>query len=285
MEWLGTVAPRAVEAANVTSASMFRLIEATRPTFLIDEADTFMPRNEELRGVVNSGHRRNGSVIRTVGDDFEPRAFSTWCPCAIAGIGRMPATIMSRSIIISLKRKRAGETVRRFRLSRIGDNFRRQCRRWALDNKAGLNPDPALPDELFNRDADNWGPLFAVAEAVGGPWPGRARKAAFALTCSVEKDASLGIQLLSDICEAFALRDVDRLSSESLIAELIVDPHKPWLEYGRDRKPVTPRQIATLLKDFGIIPGTIRLSEGPTRRGYTLDQFEDAFSRYLGADE
>ena len=285
LEWFGTVSPRVVEAANVTSAAMFRLIEATRPTFLIDETDTFMPRNEELRGVVNSGHRRNGAVVRTVGEDHEPRNFSTWCPCVIAGIGRMPATIMSRSIVISLKRKKAGETVRRIRVSRIDDRLLRRCRRWALDSKAGLNVDPHVPDEIYNRELDNWLPLFSVAEAVGGLWPGRIRKAALTASGAVDKDISLSVQLLADARDSFAARDVDRLASESLIADLILDQHKPWFEYGRERKPITQRQLADLLRPFGIIPGTIRTSGDRTAKGYRLDQFEDAFDRYLGANE
>ena len=73
-----------------------------RPTLLIDEADFFLRDNEELRGVLNSGHRRGGHVIRIVGEDFEPRAFSTFSPCAIALIGRLPATLHDRAIHIRL---------------------------------------------------------------------------------------------------------------------------------------------------------------------------------------
>jgi hypothetical protein len=69
------------------------LVEIQHPTLLIDEADTFLSENEELRGILNSGHRRGGSVIRTVGEDFEPRAFSTYSACAIALIGKLPATL------------------------------------------------------------------------------------------------------------------------------------------------------------------------------------------------
>ena len=64
---------------------------------MIDEADTFLAEAEELRGVLNSGHRRTGEVIRDVGDDFEPRRFSTWAPVAIAAIGKIPGTLEDRS--------------------------------------------------------------------------------------------------------------------------------------------------------------------------------------------
>jgi hypothetical protein len=76
--------PKPLSASNITAAALFRTVEAVRPSLLIDEADSFLDENEELRGIINSGHARDGQVIRLVGEDHEPRAFSTWCPTAIA---------------------------------------------------------------------------------------------------------------------------------------------------------------------------------------------------------
>jgi putative DNA primase/helicase len=60
---------------------------------LIDEADTFLKENDELRGILNSGHRRGGQILRTVGEDYEPRQFLTWAPVAIAMIEQLPDTL------------------------------------------------------------------------------------------------------------------------------------------------------------------------------------------------
>ena len=66
---------------------------------LIDEADSFLRNSDELRGVLNSGHTRDSAfVIRTVGEDHEPRRFSTWGAKAIALIGKLPDTLADRSI-------------------------------------------------------------------------------------------------------------------------------------------------------------------------------------------
>ena len=45
-------------------------------------------------------------------------------------------------------------------------------------------------------------------------------------------------------------------------------------------KPITPRQIAKLLEPFGVIPGSIRMASA-TAKGYKLDDFGDAFVRYV----
>ena len=55
---------------------MFRGIEKYKPCLLIDEADTFLGVNDELRGILNSGHRQGGAVLRVNRDDLEPRQFS-----------------------------------------------------------------------------------------------------------------------------------------------------------------------------------------------------------------
>src|SRR5262249_61522438 len=90
-----------------------------RPCLLVDEADSFLRDNEEIRGVVNSGHARDGAVIRNVGDDHEPREFSTWAPVAIACIGKLPGTIEDRSIVVPMRRRRPAERIDRLRLDRL----------------------------------------------------------------------------------------------------------------------------------------------------------------------
>jgi putative DNA primase/helicase len=123
---------RPLPTANASAAAIFRVVELQRPTLLIDEADTFLPENEELRGILNSG--RGGSVIRTVGEDFEPRSFSTYSACAIALIGRLPATLADRSVPIELRRRRADEPIEAFRFDRTAhlDQLARKAARWLL---------------------------------------------------------------------------------------------------------------------------------------------------------
>jgi hypothetical protein len=98
LDVLNCLVSRPLSTANATAAVIFRIVEICSPTLLIDEADTFLNENMELRGILNSGHRRGGTVVRTVGDDHEPRQFSTWAAAAIAMIGRLPDTLNDRSI-------------------------------------------------------------------------------------------------------------------------------------------------------------------------------------------
>lgn len=96
-------------ASNTTTAVIFRMIEKWKPTFLLDEAETFIHGKNEMRGILNSGHTKSGAIVmRTVGEDFEPKGFSTWGPKGFALIGRLPSTLEDRSVIVRLRRKLEG---------------------------------------------------------------------------------------------------------------------------------------------------------------------------------
>ncbi len=274
-----------LQASNITPAAVFRTIELARPTLLLDEVDTFLTKSDDMRGILNAGWEQNGSVIRTVGEDHEPRKFAVCCPLVMAGIGRLPDTLEDRSIPLTLKRKTKEERVERLDSTRLGhvfDALRRRMARLALDLNLG-DIDPALPEALNDRAADNWRPLIAIADAIGGVWPSQARDAAIALSAGVSTDEnSHRVQLLADIRRIFDERDALRLSSQDMCNALADDKDAVWSEWGRQKKPITPHQLARLIKDFGIEPKQSRVAGSHDRkRGYDRVQFDDAWARYL----
>jgi hypothetical protein len=283
---LARLIPRPLTTANITPAALFRVVEAAKPSLLIDEADSFAHENEELRGVVNSSHcRLDAFVVRAVavGDDYEARRFSTWAPMAIASIGKVASTIADRSIMIPMERKVPGQKVERMRVDQDQGFIAlgRKVARWVQDNDAKLRSiEPDVPAALNDRQADNWRPLIAIADIVGGDWPRRARDAALGLSTADEDAETIGVQLLGDIKEVMATRE--SIWTEDLLKRLHAMQERPWCEYGRQRKPISPRQLAALLKPFGITVTQV-WQKGENKRGYTVEQFSAAWTRYLPA--
>ena len=115
--------PRPVEAVNVSAAYLFRAVSAEDggPTILFDEIDTiFGPRaknNEEIRGLLNAGHRRGAAAGRCVvrGNEITTEQMPAYCAVALAGLGNLPETILTRSVIIRMRRRAPNETVEPFR--------------------------------------------------------------------------------------------------------------------------------------------------------------------------
>jgi putative DNA primase/helicase len=290
LEILELLVWRPLRSDNATSAAIFRTIEKAQPTLLIDEADTFVrPENDELRGILNSGHKRGGSVLRTVGkDNIEPRQFSTFAPVAIAGIGKLPDTLADRSIAIDLRRCRSDEaaTIAQLRHGRTSgfSELASKARRWTNDNVERIHDiDPIMPDGVFNRVADNWRPLLAIAEAAGGNWAERARQAC-AAAAAVPTEQSTGVLLLGDIRAIFAEKGGDRMPSDDLVKALNAIEGHPWAEW--NGKSLTKNALARLLKKYRtadgrkIEPHSIRIRNW-AGKGYSQADFSDAFKRYL----
>ncbi len=278
------LAPRALPTANITPAALFRTVEKWGPTVIIDEADTFLRDNDELRGILNSGHARASAfVVRTVGDNHEPRHFRTWAPKAIAFIGAMPDTLADRAITARLRRKRPDETVERLRLDRMGalTVLNRQAARWTADNFEALYAaDADVPAELHDRAADNWRTMLAIADLAGGGWPGRARETARVVSSDDNGEMSGAVMLLADIRAIMSDPTVDRIVSVDLVRALVAMEDRPWPEWKRGH-PITTRGVARLLARFEIRPQTFRVDVHTTAKGYRREGFKDAFSRYL----
>jgi putative DNA primase/helicase len=280
---LSLLVRKSLLASNVSPALVFRVIESKHPTLLLDEADTYIEGREDFRGILNSGHTRASACVwRTAGENFEPKRFSTWSPIAIAKIGKLPDSLASRSIIIPMRRKRPEEKVERFRPNIDGQPLtalNKKCTQWAADNMARLKyADPQMPAQLSNRAADNWRPLFAIADAIGGEWPNKVRGAA--LDLAPDEDLTLGQELLDDIRNIFNDRGADRLMSADLCKALNGMDGRAWRDM-TNGKGISPTKLAELLRPFGIRPHSIRTGPKNTPKGYEITAFEDAVARYL----
>ncbi len=283
LDFVSRLSCRALVASNISPAAVFRVIEAHSPTLVIDEADTFLKENEELRGVINSGHtRQTAFVIRCVGDDQEPRQFSTWAAKAIAGIGHLASTLTDRAIEAKLRRKLPSETCERLRHAdpEIFTRLASMLARYAQDFGPVIGAArPSLPEELNDRAQDNWEPLLAIADHASGEWSQLARSAALVLSGDEAAAASTSTELLADIKDLLSTKKVTKIHTADLLTALIADETKAWVSYSYG-KPISARQLGLLLGEFGVHSKDIKIDK-VNRKGYLLSDFTDAFARYL----
>jgi hypothetical protein len=193
---------------------------------------------------------------------------------------------MDRAIDIRMRRRSPGEKVAPFRTRRDAPPFnslRDQLHGWVRGNlKALQDAEPAMPVE--DRAADTWEPLFAIAELAGGDWPERARKACLALTGEDPDDGRIGTQLLADL-KAIWGADEEHLFSTTIIERLCEIEEAPWSEWGRERKPITQRGLAELLRPYRVKPKTVReRGVEKTSRGYSRSELADPWTRYNTGD-
>ncbi|GAB2770121.1 DUF3631 domain-containing protein [Streptomyces daliensis] len=296
LEIVETLTPQAEILVNASANALFRLVEGTEgtPTLLFDEIDTvFGPKagdNEPVRGFLNSGYRRGAKSLRCVGDGANQTAgwFSSFCAVAMAGLGSLPDTILTRSIIIRMRKRAPNEKVEPYRLrlhEKQGHALRDQLAQWAdqvRDQVADAWPE--MPEGVSDRPADVWEPLLAVADAAGGEWPARGRAACLELVTAAQDgdEASLGIRLLTDLRDS-VFCGADRMPTAVILECLLGMDDAPWADL--DDKPLSPRSLAKLLGQYvtpankPIKPRGIRTPSG-FPKGYYAEDLADAWARY-----
>ncbi len=281
--------PRPLHAVNASPAALFRKVsdEDGSPTILFDEIDTvFGPRakdNEDIRGMLNAGHRRGATALRCVihGKTIDTVEFPAYCAVALAGLDDLPDTIATRSVIVRMRRRAPDEVIEPFRHrlnATEGHALADALATWAVEAAATVTGAwPDMPEGIADRAADVWEALLACADAAGGQWPERARRSAVALVAATkENGGSLGVRLLADIRDAFERSE--QMSTADLLAYLTDLDESPWGDLRG--KPLDARSLSRRLAKYDIAPKNLRI-DGRICKGYSREDLHDAWTRYL----
>jgi hypothetical protein len=291
LEVLDLLVPESLLTLNASPAAIFRTLSSRQVTLLFDEVDAIWNKrgqddnHEDLRALLNAGYKRGATIPRCTGPKHEVTGFPVFCAAALAGLGDLPDTIMTRAVILRMRRRAPTEHVEPFRTRTHepeGRAIRDRLSKWAavVGAEAG-RAWPKLPDGIVDRPAEVWEPLIAVADAAGGKWPQIARDACVAL-CKVgaERRASLGVRLLSDLRVIFG--ESIALHTETVIERLVsgegLEDDAPWADlHGR---PIGKRTLASLLAKYNVRPLKVTVN-GRSLQGYRREHLWDAWVRYL----
>lgn len=293
LEVLDLIASEPMHCLSASPAALFRTLQDRRVTLLFDEVDAIFQRrgtgdaNEDLRALLNAGYRRGASIPRCVGPRHEVTQFPAFAAVALAGLGDMPDTIMSRSVIIRMRRRAPHEFVESFRRRDHGPDgheIREELAAWCADAVSRLaDARPVLPQGISDRPADVWESLLAIADEAGGDWPDRARAACLHLVeAAKDRKQSLGVRLLSDLRIIFG--DAIALPTKTILSRLKapedngLEPDAPWGELGG--VGLTDRRLASLLKGYGVASRKVKI-DGVALQGFRREDLADPFARYL----
>jgi uncharacterized protein DUF3631 len=275
-------------ASNVSEAALFRMIKKLSPTLLLDEAETLSGKSERaeyLRQILNAGNRRGAIVARCTGQgaSLDVEDFSVFCPKVLAGIGNFPQTITDRAIFIEMQRRKNCEKVERFLYRTVepkGKALSERATAFVTERREeiGAAYEAAELGFVSDRDAEAWAPLFAILSVAAPERLPELRTCAERLTHSKganAEDDSLTLHLLADIRDVWP-HSGPKIFTAELLRRLKNIEDGPWSADERfDRS-----RLSRLLRPFGITAATVRIG-AETRKGYTWEDAEAAFSRYL----
>ena len=277
LEILNLLSANSMFSLNASPAAIFRSLNLGQITLLFDEVDAIWTgrgsddRHEDLRALLNAGYKRGAMIPRCVGPSHEVTRFPVYAPVALAGLGSLPETIMSRSVIIGMRRRAPTEFVEPFR-SRShepeGFEIRDRLADWADAVGATTGESiPSMPTGIVDRPAEVWEPLIALADAAGGHWPRTARKACRHLChTAASRHQSLGIRLLSDLKIAFG--DAKVLHTREILNRLCgggeLEADAPWRDLRG--KQLNAYDLARHLRSYGVTSTKLRI-EGQVLQG------------------
>ncbi len=281
LPWRGT---------SPSPAALYRMM-AEGPTLLLDEAEIFNGKNKSesaqvILAILNAGHRKGATIPRCDGPQHALKYFSVYGPKAFAAIGRLPETLLDRSINVAMQRRAIQQPVERFLAARAGAEARPIREATAQFSKTSEESVYRAYEELMNadlrfladREADLWMPLFAVCTIVAPSRISELKKCAEKLSADkadADVDDSLSMRLLEDVAAVWP-KGPQRCHTATLIERLQRLEESPWSEV-----KLSPRMLARMLRPFGIRPSDVRAGENErVAKGYRKEHFEEAWKRY-----
>lgn len=191
-----------------TAAQVYRAMNDAHPTFLLDEVDTYLKKDEEMQGILNAGNTRDTAIVsRCAPNTLELEDFDCFGVKIFSGIRSedVGAAFSDRCIIFRLQKK--GREEKRLRVRDVAptqfETLRRKMARLAEDYGERLKADREdlpFPDTFSDRDCDKWETLLRLARFVGDDEMRRLIKAALVLN-GEKGEPTLEMRMLSDVRE------------------------------------------------------------------------------------
>jgi len=158
---------------NLRPAPLYRTVEGTRPTYLVDVTKIPKQQMSDLVDVCESGFERDGSVSRCIGDANKPKKFDTYCPKAVSSRRDLPFDAKAIRVFTeaprdSEKRRKYTERWTRIRTDPEGEEIASDLMRLALtewDRVLDAYRNAEQDEELMGRRFTIWRPLLAVCRA------------------------------------------------------------------------------------------------------------------------
>lgn len=260
------------QMVGVTPAVLLRVIDDydRPPVLALDEADEVFGKaganggKGEVKQILNAGYKKGGTVLRARGQDGY-HEYSCFAPVVLAGVGKLPSALMTRSITVRMRRPVEGETfqVYRERVHKpLFDSVRDALDSWSGPASADVGTSfPDVPDGVKFRDREVWEPLITVADlATDSDWGERIRKAAVVLTNreDVTESVPAGTRLVGTLARMF--QDTDRVTQSEVAEEL------GW----------TTHAVGKLAREMELHPLAFK-RDGKTHQGFRRELFKEMF--------
>jgi hypothetical protein len=301
LELLGYLVFEPYPTVNINPGPLCRIIKASRPTLLFDEAQALGRKGSESSILVNelfcaSINKRTAFITRSIGKEHTPTKLPSYCAKVIAKIGALDGVLADRCFPIWMERKTKEDKVKPYCSKDMDGEALPILERIELwverhDKEIEEAYDALVPFDIANdRMADLLRPLQAILLVDGN-------KDLLALLKQYaegleERDRQQeqqddGTCLLTACREIYREKERDNqledgfLPTNDLILALKAREEEPW-ETIRHGEPINGHMLSRMLKRYQI--KSSRRPEDRNIRGYWRGDFEKVWLLYLSPD-
>ena len=290
LDWLAQYSRNPFISGNMSSSSLFRIIDQGLCSIFFDEFDSMPEESQKaVMNIINNGFHQGRGATR-VGEPKDGKrgieTYDTYGPkvfCSLDSSVFSDATL-SRTIVKQLEMMPRGE-----RLPRVSmiepEEIKRDLEKWADENaeeieekmKKGDLPKIML-QALSGRQIDVWEPICQIVSFANNEWQDRVLNAALHYSeFNNQNTPSKNVMILEIIRDCFSENDTDKLSSSEIVE--YVNRKDEWKNGAWEK--FNFRKLAKLARDFGLAgPASFRCGTN-TEKGYLRDNFMPAFDKYL----
>jgi DNA primase catalytic core len=286
-----TVAERlcfnAVCSSDISPSLLFRIIEGSSCTVLIDEAERLKdPRlGQDLRLLLNAGYKRGGRAHRSKPDTFEPQSFEVYSPKMLANIKGLEGVLESRCIQFTMLRTRDTAKANRI-VTEASDDWaqvRHMLYAFAMTAFQEIRQEYLEDGEtksikaISGREGELWHPLLAIARYLDkNGCPGLFEEIKEVAVRKAQEGKADGLDEWSNAM-LLALRDITTLGEDNISTRDIRDAMNRYLEDGSE--PPSSHWVGAALGRLGLAEKSDRGGKGYR---YVVRQatVEDVIERY-----
>lgn len=266
--------------SNITSASLFRIIDLNKPTLFLDECESLERRNnsnDPLFQILNSGYQSSGSVVRVSGSKLT--TYSTYGLKVIAGITNLHPTLEDRCISICMKRSQSQGLKRAKHYSGVDDILTSNiCKNihLVLKNKVSriynYLKDPIslkIDDRISNRNFDKWFPILTLARVLKSNSPAYFRSIQDYAIGTIQRQSLKEEILPENACKSILQDYIQDKGQMSLIRDKnyyyfkATDIQKLIVNNDNYNTYRNKTEITLTLKKIGILTDRRRFGNGP----------------------
>jgi hypothetical protein len=264
-----------------TPAVLFRMIEALRPTFCLDEIEGLAGEDkQEILAILNAGYKAGGRVDRCEGDAHTVKSYGVYSPVALAGITGLNRVTEDRAITLVLVK---GTDAARLNVDvQLADPsfaaIRDICYCLLLTRSAELaeaNHSLVIPDWLMARERELWRPLLVLATLAEREEPDLGLEEDLLLLAREQVEERAG---LSDEAAALVRVLKEKLEDNSEVDVFPGELCGDLQDALKLKDPPSPQRVGRWIKNLGF-PAAPRAAGGKRRR-VTAERLAEIQKRY-----